>query len=289
MVLLHGRSLAPHNRGMMKPLYMVIRITPKRVRDDLFKLQAFVSTVSSFAKNGHVEEFERIENRWNTAKSELSRKQVPTPLSDTALEHSLAGVAYLVHRHSFDPAWVDAFFKSMRWELQKHSYRSLKDLNEYMYGSAEVLGLMTARIIGLPDEHMKAVRCQARAIQYITFLRTIGEQNGRGFSYFPANDIKKYGLKNLSEDEARKKPGMLADFIHAELLRYAQWQADATEDFAHIPRRYRVLLETLVDAHTATARHLKYEPLSVYETSYTPRRRQLIGGVVRHSLKNRKY
>lgn len=273
---------------MITSTYMLIRMMPKRVRDDVFKLYAFVATASDFAHGGNIDAFERMEHRWRSVKTELAGKKVPTPLDDTASEHSLAGIAYLVHRHGFDSGWVDAFFRSMRWDLQKHGYRSLKDLNEYMYGSAEVVGLMAARIIGLPDEHMKAVRCQARAVQYIEFLRTIGEQNDRGFRYFPANDIKKFGLKDVSEAEARKKPGMFSDFMHAELLRYAQWQAKASADFAHIPRRYRVLLETLVDAHTATARRLKYDPLAVFTSSFRPRKRQLLGGMVRHGLIHRK-
>ena len=262
------------------------RFFPKPVRDDVYKLYSFVRTVRDFTETNpaDLEKFEQFEHRWQTSKAELAQKRVLTPLDDSASEHVLANIAYLTHRHGFDPAWVDAFLKSMRWDVQKHEYRSLKDLSEYMYGSSEVIGLMLVRILGLPEEYMKSARIQGRAMQYIIFLRDIAAQNERGFSYFPANDIKKYGLKNLSEAEARKKPGMFADFIHAELLRYAQWQSEANDGFIRIPRRMRVPLQTLVDMHTWTAQQLKYDPTAVFDKRLKPRRGRVMHLAVRRTM-----
>ena len=262
------------------------RFFPKPVRDDVFKLYSFVRTVRDFTEvnPAEVEKFEHLEHRWTTIKGQLAGKLVPTPLDGSASEHVLANIAYLTHRYGFDPAWTDAFLKSMRWDIQKHQYRSLKDLSEYMYGSSEVIGLMLISILGLPEEYMKPARIQGRAMQYIVFLRDIAAQNERGFSYFPANDVKKYGLKNLSEEEVRSKPGMFTDFIHAELLRYAQWQAEANDGFIRIPRRMRVPLQSLVDMHTWTARKLKYDPMAVFDRQLKPHRRHLVRHVVRRSI-----
>ncbi len=260
------------------------RLLPKPVRDDAFKLYSFVSTVRGYALVQRVEEFEAIEHRWKTIAAELDKRRVPTPLDDSASEHVLANMAYLVHRHSLDGAWVDAFLKSMRWDLQKHQYRSFKDLQDYMYGSAEVIGLMIVKMLGLPEESMKAARVQARAMQYISFLQHVSLDYKRGQTYFPLNDIKKFGLKDVSEDEARKKPGMFADFMHAELMRYAQWQSEANEGFAHIPRRVRVPLETTIDVNNWIARQLKYKPLEVFEQVIRPPKHQVVRRVVRHSI-----
>ncbi len=268
------------------PYYWSNRFIPKPARDDIFKLYSFIRTVDGFvdADPATIEQFEHIEHRWQHIKVDLLKKQVPAPIDGSVSEHVLANIAYLTHRHSFDPAWIDAYLRSMRWDLQKHQYRTLKDSIEYVYGSAEVIGLMAARIIGLPEESMKAVRLQARAMQYITFLRDIAEDNMRGRCYFPANDVKKYGLKNLTEAEARKKPGMFADFIHAELLRYAQWQNEANDRFAHLPRRLRVPLQTAIDSQTWTAQQLKYNPLVVFEKKVMPSRQRVVKLVAHHSI-----
>lgn len=268
------------------PYFWSNRFIPKPARDDIFKLYSFIRTVGGFidADPVAVDNFEYIEHRWQNIKQDLAKKHVPAPIDDSICEHVLANIAYLTHRHSFDPAWVDAYLQSMRWDLQKHQYRTLKDTVEYTYGSAEVVGLMAARIIGLPEESMKAVRLQARAMQYITLLRDMGEDEARGRIYFPANDVKKYGLKNLTKGEAYKKPGMFADFIHAELLRYAQWQADANDRFAHLPRRLRVPLQTAIDSQTWTAQQLKYNPLIVFEKKVMPSRQQIVRLVAQHTI-----
>lgn len=269
---------------MSKAYYWYLKLLPKRMRDDAYKLYSFIWTVREAAQPEQHDTFERLEHRWGTIKVELGRQLVPTPLDNSASEHVLANIAYLTHRYGFDHAWIDAFFQSMRWDVRKHGYRSLKDLQLYMYGSAEVVALMLAKIVGLPEKSWKAARLQGRAMQYIAFLRDIPKDHERGQNYFPANDIKKYGLKNLSETEARAKPGMFADFMHAELLRYAQWQTEANDGFAHIPRRFRVSLQTVVDSQTWVAQRLKNDPYAVYTQKLQPSKRRTFSHAVRHGM-----
>lgn len=268
------------------PYYWSRRFFPKGVRDDVFKLYSFVRTVDDFVDQVpcDVEKFEYIEHRWSTIKKDLASGIVSPPLDDSVSERVLANIAYIVHRYRCDPEWIDAFLKSMRWDVQKHQYRALKDTLEYMYGSAEVIGLCMARILGLPEEALKTARMQGRAMQYMHFLRDIAEDNALGRCYFPAGEYKKYGLKNLSEEEARNKPAMFTDFMHAQLLRYAQWQTEANEWFHFIPRRLRVPLHTAVDMYNWTAQQLKYDPLIVFEQKVKPKRRRVVRQAVKRSV-----
>jgi phytoene synthase len=259
---------------------------PKLVRDDVGKLYGFLAHVHglTLVDPVDVQGFDHLESRWQAIKTELAARHVPAALDASATEQTLAHIAYVTHRYGFDPAWVDAFLQSMRYDLQKHQYRSLKDLQVYMYGSAEVIGLMLARMVGLPEESQKAARMQARAVQYILFLRHLAADTAAGRNYFPANDVKKFGLKNLSKTEAEAKPGMFADFMHAEILRYAQWQAEANENFLLLPRRLRIPLQTLVDSYNWTANQLKNNPMMVYESSLKPRRRRVFTHIVKHTM-----
>ena len=268
------------------PYYWSRRFFSKGVRDDVFKLYSFVRTVNDFVDQApsDVEKFEYIEHRWSTIKKDLANGFVPPPLDESVSEKVLANVAYIIYRYHCDPVWIDVFIKSMRWDVQKHQYRKLKDTLEYMYGSSEVIGLCMARILDLPEEALRTARLQGRAMQYINFLRDIAEDNALGRCYFPAGEYKKYGLKNLSEEEARNKPAMFADFMHAQLLRYAQWQTEANEGFNYIPRRLRVPLHTAVDMYNWTAQQLKYYPLVVYEKKLKPKKRQVVGGAIRRSI-----
>lgn len=266
--------------------YWGSRFFLKGVRDDVFKLYSFVQVVDDFVDKvpSDIAKFEYIETRWKTIKKDIAKGKVTAPLDDSVSERVLANIAYIVYRHGCDPAWVDAFLKSMRWDVQKHQYRSLKDTLEYVYGSAEVIGLFMARILNLPEEALESVRLQGRAMQYIYFLRDINEDNKLGRCYFPINDIKVYGLKNLSEEEARAKPKMFTDFMHAQLLRYAEWQTDANKGFVYMPKRMSIPLHTAVDTYNWMAQKFKNDPLVVFEKKVRPRKSQVARRVVKRSV-----
>ena len=60
--------------------------------------------------------------------------------------------AELVEKKNFDKNWVDAFLDSMEMDIHKNSYETLNETIEYIYGSAEVIGLMMAKIMNLSKE-----------------------------------------------------------------------------------------------------------------------------------------
>jgi len=94
---------------------------------------------------------------------------------------------------------IDTFFKSMEMDLSKTSYE-YDDYKEYIYGSAEVVGLMCLYIFCEGDTKMyKNLRPSAQllgaAFQKVNFLRDIKtdyEQLNR--TYFPKVDFKNFTL-----------------------------------------------------------------------------------------------
>ncbi|GAA1764772.1 phytoene/squalene synthase family protein [Agromyces humatus] len=88
------------------------------------------------------------------------------------------------------------FFASMRRDLDPVEFDDA-ELREYIYGSAEVVGLMCLRafVQGLPDDPVRDQRWEAgarhlgSAFQKINFLRDLGEDyDTRGRRYFPGID-----------------------------------------------------------------------------------------------------
>ena len=57
----------------------------------------------------------------------------------------------------------------------------MEELIDYMYGSAEVVGLMMARIMGINREADFCARMLGRAMQYINFIRDIDEDGKLGY------------------------------------------------------------------------------------------------------------
>src|SRR5690606_4617491 len=99
-----------------------------------------------------------------------------------------------------------------------------EEVLEYIYGSAEVIGLMMAQVIGLPKESFEHAKYLGRAMQYINFIRDIAEDLELGRVYFPQSDLRSYGLENLTEEHVKQHPEQFTKLIQTQLDRYCQWQ-----------------------------------------------------------------
>lgn len=103
----------------------------------------------------------------------------------------------VVHRYGIDREFIDAFLYSMEMDLDDRSYnQSLYE--KYIYGSAEVVGLMCLRIFCEGDDaQFQRLREPARrlgsAFQKINFLRDIrSDYEDRGRVYFPGVQYERF-------------------------------------------------------------------------------------------------
>jgi len=100
----------------------------------------------------------------------------------------------LAHEHHFQRAWIEAFFAAMRMDTEKYFYNTYAELEAYMYGSAEVVGLMMTTLIGYTgesDEVFLYARRLGEAMQYTNFLRDIGEdRNDHHRVYMPLDRLQ---------------------------------------------------------------------------------------------------
>ncbi|MDO6432818.1 phytoene/squalene synthase family protein [Flavitalea sp. BT771] len=95
-----------------------------------------------------------------------------------------------VNRFHIEERLVAAFFKSMRTDLEKKEWSSREELTEYIYGSAEVVGLMCLQIFCEGDSHLakvlsKEATALGAAFQKINFLRDLRDDvEGLNRQYF---------------------------------------------------------------------------------------------------------
>lgn len=100
----------------------------------------------------------------------------------------------VVHQYGIDVDLIDSFLRSMRHDLTKTTYDD-KGYSEYIYGSAEVVGLMCLKVFTENNPALyQALKPQARrlgaAFQKVNFLRDIKSDNEYlGRSYFPSVDL----------------------------------------------------------------------------------------------------
>src|SRR6056300_1724533 len=64
-----------------------------------------------------------------------------------------------VKQYNIDEELVAAFLQSMRWDLEKKEYDSVADYEKYIYGSADVVGLMCLKVfVGGDQEKYDALK-----------------------------------------------------------------------------------------------------------------------------------
>ena len=102
-----------------------------------------------------------------------------------------------VNKYNISRDLIEAFFQSMAMDLCKQEYQK-EEFNEYIYGSAEVVGLMCLYVFceGRKDtyEQLKSsARSLGAAFQKVNFLRDIrADYLGLSRVYFPGCDFNNF-------------------------------------------------------------------------------------------------
>lgn len=117
----------------------------------------------------------------------------------------------IVNAYQIDKDLIEAFLKSMEMDLDFKTYNDSR-YHEYIYGSAEVVGLMCLKVFCEGDqrlyESLKSPACKlGSAFQKVNFLRDIkSDYEERGRVYFPGVDFNKFdkSAKELIEDDIQK-------------------------------------------------------------------------------------
>ncbi|MXV52970.1 squalene/phytoene synthase family protein [Pedobacter sp. HMF7647] len=112
----------------------------------------------------------------------------------------------IVKQYGIDLPLIDAFLKSMEMDLDKTTY-SKEGYDVYIYGSAEVIGLMCLKIFCEGDGAMyqqliPGARKLGAAFQKVNFLRDIkSDFLDRGRVYFPGINFSSFSIADKQSIE----------------------------------------------------------------------------------------
>ncbi len=117
---------------------------------------------------------------------------------------------WAVNKYKIEHEHIDAFLYSMELDLYKDRYNR-EEYHRYIYGSAEVIGLMCLRVFyDDDDESYEKLKHPARklgeAFQKVNFLRDmLSDYHERGRVYFPEVDFDNFNeqMKKDIEEEIR--------------------------------------------------------------------------------------
>jgi phytoene synthase len=109
----------------------------------------------------------------------------------------LAAVVHTARRYRIPDQLFTAFLRSMRMDLNTARYPDREALNDYVHGSAEVIGLQVLPVLGTVTSHEEArgpAAALGMAFQLTNFLRDVAEDLDRGRLYLPEDELAAFGV-----------------------------------------------------------------------------------------------
>lgn len=249
---------------------------PKAIRDEVCTLYAFVRIFDDL-----VDAVPAKRQDFLTLKDYLEKKLTDKNFTNLAISasHSLVVDKFIeqIKRLEFEISWVDSFIWAMEQDLDKSEYETWDELLQYIHGSAEVVGLMMAKIMGLPDAALEAAKMLGRSMQYINFIRDIQEDISLGRRYLPAEDLRRFGLSKIDEVSASQQHDNFRDLINFSISRYDKIRELAHEGFKYIPKRLAIPIMMADNLYAYTGRVIRKNPLVVFKVKVKPSKARIVG------------
>jgi len=176
---------------------MATKMLSNSIRQDIFNIYGFVRLADEIVDSFHDYDKEALFIQFETdLEAALINKISLNPILNSFQE--------TYHNYGIDKEMVDAFMNSMRQDLHKTVYHTEEEYKNYIYGSADVVGLMCLKVF-VKGDHQKYEKLKETAMalgsafQKVNFLRDLkADHDELNRTYFPNTD-----LNNL--DEISKK------------------------------------------------------------------------------------
>lgn len=181
-----------------------IRMLHKDLRTPIFNIYGFVRFADEIVDTFHDHDKEELLEQFKAETYESIKRGI-------SLNPVLNSFQRTVNQYNIDLKLVDAFFRSMEMDLSKKVYDVL-GYEEYIYGSAEVVGLMCLYVFCEGDKAIyeklePSARSLGAAFQKVNFLRDIkADYAGLSRTYFPGCDFNNFterDKKQIEEDIAK--------------------------------------------------------------------------------------
>jgi phytoene/squalene synthetase len=172
------------------------RLLSNSIRVHIYNIYGFVRFADEIVDSFH--EFNKVDllNRFEEDLMHAISNKI-------SLNPILNSFQFTVNEKKIDIELIKAFLKSMRMDLTKNNYKTKKEYNEYIYGSADVVGLMCLKVFVDGDnskyEKLKPYAMSlGSAFQKVNFLRDLNADfKNLDRTYFPDLNLSNF-------DEASK-------------------------------------------------------------------------------------
>ncbi|SHI98767.1 phytoene/squalene synthase family protein [Flavobacterium terrae] len=175
-----------------------VKMLAPSIRQDIYNIYGFVRFADEIVDTFHDYNKEELFNKFENDLSLALEEKI-------SLNPILNAFQYTVHKHEIPFELIKSFMHSMRLDLHKNEYKTKEEYNEYIYGSADVVGLMCLKVFvkgnqDLYDKLKNSAMSLGSAFQKVNFLRDLkADFEGLDRTYFPNTD-----LQNLNENSKKE-------------------------------------------------------------------------------------
>ena len=185
------------------------------IRPDIYNIYGFVRFADEIVDTFHDYNKEELLNKFQVDLDAALKDKI-------SLNPILNSFQHTVHKYDIPYHLVSSFLKSMRMDLTKSAYKTNEEYKEYIYGSADVVGLMCLKVFVHGDvtkyEHLKeSAMALGSAFQKVNFLRDLkADFEGLNRAYFPNANLmelneesKTHIIEEIKEDFQKGYVGIL--------------------------------------------------------------------------------
>ena len=178
--------------------YFSSSLLSKSIRQDIFNIYGFVrladeivDTFHEFPKKELLNEFE--EELWRSIENKISLNPILNSFQNT------------VNRYSIPNDLIRSFLDSMKMDLEKKEYNSVEEYKKYIYGSADVVGLMCLKVFVKGSDTLYSDLSDyaislGSAFQKVNFLRDLkDDSNILRRVYFPNVNMDDFNEESKKE------------------------------------------------------------------------------------------
>ena len=176
---------------------LAVKMLSPSIREAIYSIYGFVRFADEIVDSFHDFEKEQLlvefENEYYKAHNQ-----------GISLNPILNSFQITVKKYNIDDQLIQSFLKSMKLDLVKQTYNSKEEYEDYIYGSADVVGLMCLKVfVNGNQERYNQLKFEAMklgsALQKVNFLRDLKDDSlVLNRNYFPDTDLNNF-------NEASKK------------------------------------------------------------------------------------
>ncbi|RCS27178.1 phytoene/squalene synthase family protein [Polaribacter sp. WD7] len=219
---------------------LAVNMLSPSIRTDIYNIYGFVRFADEIVDTFHDYDKEVL-------MANFERDYYLAKEQGISLNPILNSFQQTVNKYKISNDMVQAFLKSMKADLHKTEYQTKAEYDEYIYGSADVVGLMCLKVFvnGDDDKYNELKDAAMRlgsAFQKVNFLRDLkADYEDLNRSYFPNVDLGQLNAasKQIIIDEIE------ADFDYAYTEGILKLPVEAKFGVYMAYRYYRRLLKKL--------------------------------------------